>query len=316
MADAPLIFAEEMTRISIPMIIFLSVLGNGLNIVILTRSAFTHHASSLYFLVMAINNLFYSTVLPVINLLSDRYNISPSEHSNIVCKLISYLLNLCPNISVYLIVFASVDRFCASSSNAQRRKFSSLRIARLVIILLISLLTLLYLSTLTTFDLRQSDELGCVPHIDTVFQQTLMIMGEVMFAIIAPFMMIVFDLLTIDNVNQLQIIPAVAIHRRTEIQLMRMLLLQLVVHLILILPFCSVFLILSLPIEIRFTSLFDFLFIIFQLPFYLSFVTPFFIYILSGLIYRNELIRLLRITFHVPCSGRVDIMINTILPTQ
>ncbi|CAF4718948.1 unnamed protein product, partial [Rotaria socialis] len=70
------------------------------------------------------------------------------------------------------------DRFCASSFNDQRRKSSSVGIARLVIILLISLLALLYISTLIAFDLRQSNELGCVPHIDIAFQQAFMIIDD------------------------------------------------------------------------------------------------------------------------------------------
>lgn len=298
MADSLIELSVAITRIVVPIIIVVGALGNGLNIIILTRSAFNRHTCSLYFLVMAINNFFYSTILLTFNLLGDGYQQHLLNKSGTACKLISYLLNLCPNISVYLIVLASVDRYFASSSNPQRREWSSVRIARVTVTILLSVLALLLIGVTIIFDLSSYNTFGCIPYADTFSKQVYMIILVVEFAIFAPCLMIIFGLLTIYNATRLQVSITVVTHRRTERQLIRMLLLQLVVHLVLIIPFCTVFIMLSLPINFQVSTLFFFLFVIFKLPFYLSFVTPFFLYILSAQIYRQELARLIK--FMVP----------------
>ncbi|CAF4467066.1 unnamed protein product, partial [Rotaria sp. Silwood2] len=249
MADSLITIQIELTQIILPIIIVLGALGNGLNIFILTKPSFNGHACSLYFLVLSINNFFYSTVLLMFNLLSDGYQISLAGHSRTACKLISYFLNVCPCISVYLIVFASVDRFCGSSFNERQRNFSSVRIARIIIILLVSLLAIFQIGILLTFDLQQLDKLRCAPNTNTIFKQSFIIAQVIIFAIIAPFLMIVFGCLTIYNINHLQISQVVVTGRRIEKQLIKMLLIQIIIHLILTLPFCSLFLMSILPIK-------------------------------------------------------------------
>ncbi|CAF3381322.1 unnamed protein product [Rotaria socialis] len=193
MADSLIERAIEATRVVVSIIVFLGALGNGLNILILTSPASNHNTYSLFS--------------------CDGY---PSDHSNVVCKMISYLLNLCPNISVYLIVFASVYQICCISSTVQQRSFSSVRLARFLTLVLIVLLEYFFISIPITFDLRQENGLGCVPYPDTVFKQVLIVVEVVVFAIIAHCLMMFFGSLTIYNVNQLNVIPITTTHRRTD----------------------------------------------------------------------------------------------------
>jgi len=120
----------EATKIIVPILIFVGTISNSLNIVILTRPSLIHHSCSLYFLSLAIVNLFYCAVILTINLISDGYSINIHIYSIFSCKLLNYLLNLCPNLSVYFIVLASIDRYCSSSMNVNIRRWSNVRIAR------------------------------------------------------------------------------------------------------------------------------------------------------------------------------------------
>lgn len=315
MTDIIMHFAVQATRIIIPISITLGIVSNSLNIFILTRPTLIHHACSLYFLCLAITNLFYSVFILIINLLADGYQLDLSLYSNGFCKFISYLLNLCPNISVYLIVLASIDRCCASSSNVGIRNFSSVRVARWAIGLLILIFAFFFSGALVAFDLRQDGPLGCTLQSNLLFSQIFLIIDIILYVIIAPFCMVFFGVLTIKHTNQLRInLHRISLYRRTERQLSRMLFFQVGTHIILALPFCITFFMLVLPISLRFTLDFDYIYILSKLPFYLTFTTAFFLYILSGQVYRNELIRLFKKLFPVRRVTPIHVITNSNLP--
>jgi hypothetical protein len=213
-------FAVQATRIILPIIIILGIVSNSLNIIILTRPTLIRHACSLYFLCLAIINLFYSAVLLINNLLADGYQLDLSLHSNVFCKFISYLLILCPNISIYLIVLASIDRYCASSNKVRIRNFSSVRVARYAIGLLILTFVFVFSRVLLVFDLRQDGIRQCTLQSNSIFSQIFLIVGIILYIIVAPFSMIFFGFLIINNTNQSGINRArISRHRRTESQL-------------------------------------------------------------------------------------------------
>jgi len=298
MSESILQLAVQLTRIFVPIIIVIGVLSNLLNIIVLTRPTLIHHACSLYFLALAITNLFYSSFLLVCNLLADGYQLDLTEYSNVLCKIISYLLNLCPNLSVYFIVFASIDRYYSSSTNVQIRQLSNIRIARWTIGILIIVLVIFFIGTLVAFDTSSAGIPSCRVQSDILFNQIFLILNLILYVIIAPFSMILFGCLTIYNTKQIRFIPArISRYRRTEGQLSRMLLLQVGTHIVLILPFCTTFFMLILPIPVEFSTSFVFAFTICKLPFYLTVTTAFFLYVLSARVYRDELIRLYKRIF-------------------
>jgi hypothetical protein len=317
MADPMTSVTIQATQIIVPVVIVLGATSNSLNIYILTRPALIHHACSLYFLALAITNLFYSTVILVNNLLADGYYLNLSLYSTFFCKFISYLLNLCPNLSVYLIVLASIDRYCASSISAQKRKFSSVHIARWAIGLLTLVLAFFFSGALIAFDIDRHNTHQCTILSGVRFNQVFLIIDLTMYVIIAPLCMLLFGLLTIHNTNGLRIYPTMVLrYRRTEGQLSRMLLLQVGTHIILTLPFCIVFLILILPVSFRFTLHFINIYTICKLPFYLSFTTAFFLYTLSARVYRKELVRLYKKIFRVRRVTNVHMISNVNGPLQ
>ena len=309
--------AVQLTRIIVPVIILVGVLSNVLNIILLTRRTLIHHACSQYFLALAVTNLFYSSCLLVVNFLADGYQLDPSRHSAVLCKLISYLLNACPSLSVYFLVLASADRYCASSISATRRRFSNVRAARWAICIVTVVLAVFFVGTLIAFDLSSDGMLRCTVRSDLLFNQIFLVLILIVYVFIAPFSMVLFGCLTIYNTTQLRFIPMrISRYRRTERQLSQMLIVQVGVHVLLILPFCVTFFMLILPIQARFTVDFVAAFMIAKLPFYLTVTTAFFLYVLTGTIYRHELLRLAHRLFRISRERliRGADKRNTILP--
>jgi hypothetical protein len=283
----------QLTKIVIPMIIVFGVVSNLLNIIILTRRTLRPHACSKYFLAMAINNVLYSSVVLIYRLLIDGYQIDLSTGSLIQCKITVYLTNLCAFISPYFIVLASIDRWCASSTSPRQRKWSSVRTARWILIITIIVSALVFIPFAISAEISFDDGYECNSQITSISMNIYFSVELVIFAGIAPFLMILFGLLTIYNTQQIRVVP-IAQNRRTEAQLARMLLLQVGSHVLLTLPLCILYLMSVIPSSFQATSSFYFAITILMLPFHLSYTTGCVLYILSARVYRLEFIRLFR----------------------
>jgi hypothetical protein len=178
--------------------------------------------------------------------------------------------------------------------NVQRRKFSNVRVARWALMFVIALFVLYFINTLVLVDLREDDGFGCTIRGDTIYKQAYSIIEVLLFAVIAPCLMGFFGGMTIYNTKRVHFFPARATrHRRTENQLVRMLLLQVGTHIILNLPTCVLYLMGVLPNSLKFTLEFGFATKICQLFFYSSVDTAFILYFLSSGVYRKECIRLM-----------------------
>lgn len=294
----------KLTQIIVPMIIIFGTCGNILNILILTRQRLRGYACSLYFVALSIVNVFYTSVVLVFNLLTDGHNIDPAKHSNVFCKIISYFLNLCPMLAVTFIVLASIDRYCSSSVHVRVRRFSQLNIARAAISIATSVIVVLMVGSLIVFDLRD-DGAGCTTRSDSLFNQVFLFVEIVLYAVIAPCLLILFGTLTIVNTTRIgQHRVGVSRTRRTEKELARMLIVQVASHVLLSAPFCVFFLLLVVPTPFRYTLRFFVIFTLCKIPIYMTYLSPFFLYILSARIYRQELMaliaRLLRVVAHAP----------------
>ncbi|CAF1498659.1 unnamed protein product [Adineta steineri] len=129
------------------------------------------------------------------------------------------------------------------------------------------------------FDVYNNDIIGCTSKSNNIF---------------------IFGLLTIYNTKKLNRNRIVVFrYRRTERQLARMLIVQVLSHVILNLPFLIMFLMLLISITFPSNIIFYFLYLLFKILFYMAFITPFFLYILSAQLYRAELILLLKKTFRI-----------------
>jgi hypothetical protein len=126
----------------------------------------------------------------------------------------------------------------------------------------------------------------------------------ILYYITAPILMTIFGLLTISNIHQYAVRTGPQTvymrGRRTERQLARMLLLQISVHLILSLPFGVIYSMNSFDTSTETPNILAvrYIFVTWdQCAYFMSF----FLYVISGSIYRKELLRILKL---IRCRNR------------
>lgn len=287
--------ATYVTQWSVSLIVILGIGANSLNIIVLLRANLKKHSCVFYFIVLSINNLLYTTICITTNLLSNGFNINLEVYSSIFCEFSTFLLNFCPHFSVYILVLASIDRSLSSSLNPRARNLSHIRIARWSILFILIFTILFTLENAISVDTSSNGINICLSNTNTLFSQFLRTAQVISYVIISPLLMIIFGLLTIHNTNNFTRNHLIVLRARpNERQLTRMLIVQVSTHVLLSLPFCIIFFITILPVEFKSTLMFYFLFIIFKIPFYITFITPFFLYILSAKLYRAEFILLVK----------------------
>jgi hypothetical protein len=109
MTDSLTQLAIELTRIIIPIIMFTGIIGNSLNIAVLTRPALYNHACSRYFLTVACVNLFFTSVMLLYRLFADGYQLDVTKVSILSCKLVSYFYQTSILVSTYSIVHTTEE---------------------------------------------------------------------------------------------------------------------------------------------------------------------------------------------------------------
>jgi hypothetical protein len=194
-----------------------------------------------------------------------------------------------------MLVCASFDRFCASSSSVRVRSFSSVRVAQRVIII-ISISLSIYMSPFILISYWDYNKNVCSQYSTTLIVVYLS-SRVVLYYIIGPIAMITFGLLTIRNIrNQTRrvapMIPQNG-HRRTEGQLTRVLLTQVGIHLFFSIPAAALYVITTF-IPSANTPFFGGLRIITVLWQQPIFFLSFFSYILSSTLFRTELLKMFK----------------------
>ncbi len=124
-------FNIKFDQIVPPIVFFVGVIGNIFNIIIFNRRRFRNNPCTTYFFALTItslNNFFFGT-LP--GYLGDTHGIDIVTNSIAFCRIRFMILNSSAALSAWLIVLAGVDRFCLSSRDANRRRFSTLKNARI-----------------------------------------------------------------------------------------------------------------------------------------------------------------------------------------
>ncbi|UJR32313.1 hypothetical protein I4U23_019777 [Adineta vaga] len=280
-----------------PLQFSLAITTNFINIRVLGSRVLRSSSCTHYFLAYAVFNTIY-TCLICPTLFLNGFFIDWS-HGRIGCKIQSSILFLIPFLANLMLILASFDRYCSSSRSRRVHAKSTIRTARTNIISG-TILSSIYMSPMLIIYKWNESNHKCIPqkHLLTsiyIFSQVFL------YYIVAPFVMFLFGLSTINNIRR-QSIRALPLtssmrRRRTEGQLARMLILQIVVHLMFVLPYGVVYCMISID-PLTQTTTIDAVrnaFITWQ---QCDYFVSFFLYIFSGSVYRRELLRIL--TFKKP----------------
>ncbi|CAF0774554.1 unnamed protein product [Adineta steineri] len=284
-----------------PLVVFIfGVPGNIFNILIFTRPHLIKNPCSTYFFCASLVNLNVLFLGLIPRSLADGFGIDPVSNNLAFCRFRYFILHPSLALSSWFTILAGIDRYCISSRDVHRRLLSNLKYSR-------------YISTITTFI-----GFAIYSHLLGLFVMQQLKTGPYCYALVGPYrvfydffyfatysftppiIMVFVGLATYYNVRQTrsQIVPVVTNNtnrgqlKRRDRQLLKMTCIQFI---------CTI--ILTLPVAIQklyatFTqnnvkgttqvAIESFITILLRVFLYTNASTSFYIFTLSGSVYRKE----------------------------
>ncbi len=116
-----------------PIFLFMGTVGCIVNLIIFTQKTLRRSPCSIYFIAYNIANFLYIYCVLLFLIVSLGYNIDPSIHSLVFCRLRLYSGLLFHCLSQFYLILASIDRMLVTSRNALTRRRSTHRLAYICI---------------------------------------------------------------------------------------------------------------------------------------------------------------------------------------
>ncbi|CAF1339289.1 unnamed protein product [Adineta steineri] len=304
------------TTVIVMVLSFLSfvfgAIGLTLNILVFRRPGLRREPCAVYFFWSTCYSLLVVFVIMPIRILSDGYNIDISAYNIVICKTEVFLFHVIRTISCWLIVLASIDRYFNSSTKAQIRRMSSLKVARIATASISILIIILYSPLIIYYDITYSTNGSgnIVPKCNSregIHRSFDVFWFLILYSLLPSLLMVLFSFLTITNLRRhRQIVPRDPgnnlVVRRTDTQFLRMLIAQVFVIIVSTLPFCIVQIygwytanlaknVLRLAVEnliYRVTG---------TIP-YFAHISSFYMYTLTRTIFREELFKIIKRCCH------------------
>ncbi|CAF4871783.1 unnamed protein product [Rotaria sp. Silwood1] len=273
-----------------PIHLILTIVSNTLNIFILIRRSLRSFPCTHYFLVYSIFSILYACFTCPLQFLRS-YGILWTN-TPVGCRMQTFIFQTTTSIANLMILLASIDRFCSSSQSAKLRSISSMKTTRWIIcigiiVYIICMSPLLAISYWNNICLQYSN----------IYITIYMSSQITIYYGLTLLLMILFSLLTIVNIRQqlTRIGPMIRFNRnrRTEGQLSRMLLIQIMAYLLFTFPIGIIQILMTFFSSMR-TPLIQGLRMIFVMWQQCIFFLSFFLFIASGSIYRKEMIQLFK----------------------
>lgn len=190
----------------VPMpLLFFGIIGNILNVLIFTRKIFRHNICVNYFFASTIFN-FFAIIVGLLPRLLNGYGYDRSQSSAILCKLRFFISYHSGYTSAWFISLACVERYLSSSTDFLKRQMITLKRAYLSMIIVILLGFIIFGEHFYCININQQ-QLGA-PQSCYQLQQSIpcQVMDSILqffFEMLTPaLMMIIFGLLTLENVRQ------------------------------------------------------------------------------------------------------------------
>lgn len=215
----------------------LSIVTNILNVRVVCCRVLRLSPCTHYFLAYAIVSIIYTCLLCPTEFLKG-YQINWANEK-FTCGLSNYLLVLFPFQANLMLVFTAFDRYCSSSQSRQLYSASTIRTAKIFIIIG-TISCFIYIAPMVFTSDWDAEANLCIAITDLLINVYVSSQG-ILYYIVAPLLMVIFRFLTISNIRKqtarIGPLPIISRKRRTEGSLVRMLLLQIIIHLIIILPY-------------------------------------------------------------------------------
>jgi hypothetical protein len=307
---------KTISQSALALIWFFGNIGSAFNCAVFYQPAFRKSPCAMHFIAASVGQLFTFNLAVFIRMLEYGYGV-PFNAFVWLCKIRFYIFYVFVANSHYNIIMASMDRYLSSSRDALRRQWSSPKIALRLIIINFLVWCLMYLQVLVFFVVTNGKCGSRLGTCSMVFSIYLSIDS----GILPILLMLVFGLLTINNVhqsrrriNEIAVINADgSVHAgrmsRKDTQLHKMLANQIILFIILDIPnpfyfIYRAFTVNTVKSAFRVTAesfannlTYDFI--------YLGFALTFPNYALSSEMYRRELQQLIQTKILRRCRRRV-----------
>ncbi|CAF1056010.1 unnamed protein product [Rotaria sordida] len=281
-------------------LLILGSIGNILNILVFTRPLIRTNPCSIYFVNGSIVN-FISLYIGLITPFLGTYNLDPTQIFKNLCKIRYYLRFSTITLSTWFILLACIDRLFSTSNNVNIRSWSSVRLAkRIVITAIIICFICPYTQVFYCYTISQGT-------LCTWENQTCKLLNDIILLIcnsgFPPILMILISILTIRNVKYLNhtVDGSHRRRRRRDVQLIRLLLIQVFSFILYGIPItaqkiysCSTIFMIKSPLTIAIDNLIN------QVSTEISYInnsTIFYTYSLTSKKYRKEVFRILSSLF-------------------
>ncbi|UJR06777.1 hypothetical protein I4U23_011064 [Adineta vaga] len=228
---------------------FIFIIGNigaVLTCIVFYQPAFRKSPCAMYFIASSIAQLFIFNCATFIRMIQYGYSVPVNSVPSWFCKIRFYIFYSSTVIARYNIIFASADRYACSSSDVRLRRWSSPKIAFRLIIINIIIWLLFYIQILITIDVKNNKCRINDVTISTYFYLYFLIENGI-FPIV---LLLFFGFRTIRNIHRSKqrILPNVINERsetmtipgrlsRKETQLHKMLINQVIIYMILNIPY-------------------------------------------------------------------------------
>ncbi|CAF3479271.1 unnamed protein product [Rotaria socialis] len=209
------------------------ILGLILSVAVFWQPVMRRKSCVLYLLASSIADLFVEFVVLPVRIASNGFGVDLAFYNRGICKVETFSFYTVRSIASWLIAFACVDRFLHSSRNPQLRRFSSLKTARLVIGITVIAMTIIYINMPVYYEISYSrNAFGVIAPTCNgqkgVYLTFISFWNMLFYTILPGLVMLVFGSLTIANIRQShRVMPlstgAQQFSRRTNNQLLRML---------------------------------------------------------------------------------------------
>jgi len=306
--------SSELNRYITLFVFIFGTIGNLLNILIFSQASLRTNPCVVYFLSSSVSSLGILLIGLPSRLIAGWISTDPTNTNSLLCKFRIFLLYGFRTTAVWLFVFATIDRWFLSSETIRRRRLSSLKFAYKSLTIIHCCSFLLWFESLFCYniDVPQSP-LRCYgrSHQCRIFNDLVYATSTV---IIPSFLLLIFGLQTIHNINRTRraIEPFIATiahieplnikkrkkRRRNQSSLTRMLLLQIVFLTIFSLPQAIHQIYLTLTVQIvksPFRLTIESFIVNFNFSLtYVGNASPFYVYTLTGTMFRQELIQMIR----------------------
>lgn len=179
------------------------VIGNILNILVLSQRTLRKNPCAWLFLISSIANLI-SILFGLTTRIKSGWDLDLTDTIPWLCKLRAFVVFSSRTMALWLITLATIDRWILSSINANQRKKSTLKNAQKYTFIIIILSILLYIQMLYCYDANLIDApLKCYGKTHVCRHLTDLTYGLI--TILCPlFLMSIFGLMTIFNIKQSQ----------------------------------------------------------------------------------------------------------------